>query len=455
MRSNGAHDAGRRRGHLRGGGGRGTDGPRRRSSGIGRRGLLLRFGILVALVPVAVQRHASALEPPRIHGEADDIVAAFPESGILEDRCRLTLKASWSPARWLHLKASGYGELLARGRVEDGSASNLRLHETYVEIRGDFVEIRAGYSNVVWGVLDEIQPNDVVNPIDVSWFFFEGRGKARLPIPLVRTRLFLPAGIDIEVVAVPFHEEGVFDQLNEETSPFNISGEEIPVDLPIVDDPPPKTLREAEWGGRISRTVGRVDIGLYAYRGREDFPVYTIPALSHPTFPPDLRIVGHYPRFTLFGAGIETVIGKWGLRSEGTYLPEDSFQHPVGYEIVEGRSYQIGVGFDRTVRDDYLLDASAVYQRRIAEDDFIESARELSLVGGIERSFRHDLDKIRLFTVYNPIEGTVFLRLGGSRNVHRNLWLDLSSGIFIGDGNDLVGRFETADFVFLRGTYYF
>lgn len=390
-----------------------------------------------------------------IHGEVDNIVAAFPESGLFENRGRVLLKTTWSPVNWLFIKASGYGDFLSRSRVEEGLASNFRVHETYVDLRGGFVEVRVGYGGVVWGVLDEVQPNDVVNPLDVSWFFFEGRSKARLTVPLVWTRIYLPWDIELEFVAVPFHERGIFDQLDEETSPFNISDEQIPVDLPITDDLPEVTLREVEFGGRISRTIRQIDIDLYAYHGREDFPVYTIPALRNLTFPPDLRIVGNFPKFTMLGAGFETVIGKWGFRWEGTYLPEDSFQHPVGYEIVEGSSFQAGFGIDRTLGDDYLLNGSAVYMRRLADGDFIESPEELSLVAGLDRSFRHDLDRIRFFTVYNPIDQTVFLRGSGKRNLFRDLWVELSTGIFLGDGNDLIGRFETADFIFLRGKYYF
>ncbi len=415
----------------------------------GKRIIVVTFGLFALSVPST----AYAWLP--IHGEADNIVTAFPESGIIEDRGRILLKSTWFPADWLFIKASGYGEFLSRSRVEDGSAANFRVHETYIELRSSFVDVRVGYGSVVWGVLDEIQPNDVVNPLDVSWFFFEGRSKARLTVPLGRIRIFLPSNIELELVTVPLHERGVFDQLDEETSPFNISDEQIPIDFPITDDLPEKKLREAEYGGRISRTIRQVDISLYAYRGREDFPIYTIPALRNLTFPLDLRIVGNFPRFTLLGAGFETVIGKWGLRSEFAFHPEDSFQHPVGYEIVEGKSYQAGIGIDRTLGDDYILNTSAVYQRRTADGDFVESSEELNLVAGLERSFRHELDNIRLFTVYNPIDRTVFLRCSGKRNLFRNLWIELSAGIFTGDGQDLIGRFETADFIFLRGKYYF
>ncbi len=38
------------------------------------------------------------------------------------------------------------------------------------------------------GRLDEVQPSDVINPLDISRYLFEGRNEARLPVPLVRAR---------------------------------------------------------------------------------------------------------------------------------------------------------------------------------------------------------------------------------------------------------------------------
>lgn len=411
--------------------------------------------LLVILVLTIQPLKTFALARLSLSGEGHTIATYFPEGGLFEDRGRMYLKTTFSPTGWLFFMVSGYGEFLSRSQVEDGSAANFRLHETYMELRGSFVELRAGYSNVVWGVLDEIQPSDVINPLDVSWFFFEGRSKARLPIPLMAGRFYLPEDIRVELIMVPFFERGLFDQLGQDTSPFNVEATQIPPGLPRREKLPEVTLREIEYGGRISWTLRRIDFDFFAFRGREDFPVYIIPALSHLTYPLELVVVETFPRFTLLGADLETVIGNWGLRLEGAYFPSDTFQHPVGYEAVEGNSFQVGIGADRTFYDDYVLNGDLVYQRRRADGDFMESPEELNLVAGLERSFRYDLDKIRFFAVYNPLDQTVFLRGGGRHNLFYNFWIELSAGVFLGSGNDLIGRFEAADFIFLRGKYYF
>ena len=53
-------------------------------------------------------------------------------------------------------------------------------------------DLRVGYTRIVWGRLDEFLPTDVVNPQDISRFFFEGRTEGRMPVGLVRVR-WLPS----------------------------------------------------------------------------------------------------------------------------------------------------------------------------------------------------------------------------------------------------------------------
>ena len=80
-----------------------------------------------------------------------------------------------------------------------------------------------GASRIVWGRLDEFQPTDVVNPLDLSKFLLEGRSEARLSVGLVRGRVFLPGSATLDLIAVPGFRAGRFDQLDEPSSPFNFA----------------------------------------------------------------------------------------------------------------------------------------------------------------------------------------------------------------------------------------
>ena len=97
----------------------------------------------------------------------------------------------------VRLRLSGYVEGLVADRHQAESPTTdliARPQELYVEFVSERADLRLGYSRIVWGRLDELQPTDVVNPLDLAKFFFEGRAEARIPVAMARAAL--PAGID-------------------------------------------------------------------------------------------------------------------------------------------------------------------------------------------------------------------------------------------------------------------
>ena len=166
----------------------------------------------------------------------------------------------------------------------------IRVHDAFAELATGRLDVRAGFARVVWGRLDEIQPTDVVNPLDVSRFFFDGRSEARLPVALVRASVVLSDAASIEAVYVPVFRRGRFDLLDEPTSPFSPRsrpGEGLAVCLAIgcptlppevVDDEPSAGAASAQGGARFSATTGRVDWAVSAYRGLEPFAIYQVGA---------------------------------------------------------------------------------------------------------------------------------------------------------------------------------
>ncbi len=94
---------------------------------------------------------------------------------------------------------------LRRARLADASTSAL------------------GVSRVVWGRLDEFQPTDVVNPIDLTRFLLEGRSEARLPVAWCAAACSCRARRRSRRSSCRSFRASRFDQLDEETSPFNLA----------------------------------------------------------------------------------------------------------------------------------------------------------------------------------------------------------------------------------------
>ncbi len=392
--------------------------------------VVLALAFALGATPVAAQN------PPT--GYVSVFGDYFPNrNDTTELRARVFAEEKLEPAPSIRLTLSGFAEGLIADRH---GAGIVRVQDANLELRRARADLLAGYARVTWGKLDEIQPTNVINPLDVSRFFFEGRSEARLPVLLVRGRLHPSENVSIEGVYVPDFRRGRFDRLDEPTSPFNIvANQMLP---PVADDrEPPFTWRNAQGGVRVSATTGRVDWSVSAYRGIESFGLFRLDTPS--------SIVIDYPRFTMLGADFEAVRGQWGVRGEIAAFVDDSVQS-TQLQIVDAHSIDAGAGVDRRAGD-YTLSATLL----VHSESHISNRTDVSLVMSLDRTFARERYRFRGFGVYNASESSGFVRGIGFANLRDNLALETSLGWFAGSGRDLVGRFSDSDFAYVRLKYYF
>lgn len=364
----------------------------------------------------------------------------LPNRDATELRARVFGEQTVDAGSRLRLVASGFVEGLVadrNGRVRDAIAE---AHELTATIRTKRFDLAAGLGRVVWGRLDELQPTDVVNPIDVSRFFFEGRSEARLAVPLVRATFYAGEKASIEGVFVPFFRRGRFDRLAESSSPFTLAPA-----IPFSDRSPARTVRNAQGGARASFTTGRVDWSVSAYRGFRPFGIYEAAG--------PLSIDRVYPRFTMAGADVETVAGPWVVRGELAAFTRDAFQPTTPTAAVTGRSFDAGGGVDRKAGE-YRVSGQVLVHRE-DYDDARDSRTDVSLIVSADRSFSRQKYEGRLFGVYNPASGAAFVRGVARANLRDNVALEASIGAFAGTGVDSIGRFSDSDFAYLRLKYFF
>jgi len=365
-----------------------------------------------------------------------DVSSANGRQSISELRTRVFAEGLFNPADALHVRAGVFVDALLADRDAFGAggvstAAVIRPADLYVEFRGTAFDLRGGMSRIVWGRLDEFQPTDVVNPVDLSRFVLEGRSESRLPVALLRGRLFLPGSSTLEGIVVPAFRAGRFDQLEEETSPFRLSPPGS------VERREPRTSwSNMQGGARFTSTIARLDWGISAWRGFEHFPTY-MPAMSGVEGPTPSHIVAIFPRFTMVGADFETVHGPWGLRGEFAW-----------FDSVSPRSFEGGIGADRRAGS-YRVALNAVVSR--ADDT------DVSLVGYAERSFARETRSARLLAVYDPSDDTAFVRGIGSWSVRDNVSVEASAGWFTGQtaagaqgGIDVLALLSRRDFLYLR-----
>jgi hypothetical protein len=369
----------------------------------------LRLFLLGCLLAAAAPASAQVDGQVRVLFDAmPDLSGAAGAQHAAELRTRLFVEREQDVGDRLRLQLSGYVDALLADREAAGGTGTttdaiVRPGDLYAEYRGEAFDVRAGFSRLVWGRLDEFQPTDVVNPIDLTRFLLEGRSEARLPVALVRGRAFLSESAVIEGVVVPVFRAGRFDQLDEGTSPFNLAA-----GLPAIVPEPDAAWGHVQGGARFTSTVGRVDWALSGYRG--------------------LRPFAPYQRYTMLGGDFETARGQWGVRGEAAVFVEDD-------------AFEGGVGVDRRAGE-YRVAGNVLLTHTRADDT------DVLLVAAADRTFVQDTRRLRLFGVYDPVDDTLFARAIAAISLRDNVWLEGSAGLFAGDSPDTFGRLARRDFLY-------
>lgn len=384
-----------------------------------------------------------------------DISAAPGRQNVGELRTRLFVERRDQVGEHLRFTLSGYADGLLADRESLGSsapstAAIARPMDLFAEFVSSRVDLRAGFSRVVWGRLDEFQPTDVLNPLDLTRFLLDGRTEARLPVPLVSTRVFLHGETAIEAIVVPAFRPGRFDQLDERTSPFNVG---LPPGLVVRREEPETLAGNLQGGVRLTSTVRRVDWGLSAYRGLRSFPTLSAPTLASP-------YVETFPRFTMLGGDFETVHGEWGIRGEAAAFVDDTLPLVSAGEggprlsTADGHSMNAGVGVDRRAGN-YRIAGDVLWSYRAAGQ---RSDSDMTLVAAADRSFVHDTRMVRVLAVYDPGDA-FFVRGIVTVSVRDDIAIEGSSGLFTADASminrgglavDTLARFARRDFLYAR-----
>jgi hypothetical protein len=373
-----------------------------------------------------------------VDGYASVMVDALPDvqlnpgarHAVTELRARVFAERRFTVGERIRFTAAGFADGLVadRGQSSTTTAGIVRAQELHVEAAWENADLRAGFGRIVWGRLDELQPTDVVNPLDFARFFFEGRAEARMPVGLIRGRLLPSDRFAIEAIYVPVFRRGEFDQLDEDTSPFNIALASSRIETPA------RSFDNAQGGVRTTVTTGRVDWAVSVYRGFETVPVYEPTAEPQPGLP----VVQRFPRFTMVGGDFETVRGEWGLRGE---LAAKS-------DVVEG-----GIGVDRRTGT-YRIAGTVMTTRRLSSHAQGDGG-DVTLITAIERSFARESRVVRVFAVYNPAEESAFARVIANFSVRDNVAVETSGGWFTGSGIDALSSLATRDFVYARLKVFF
>jgi hypothetical protein len=263
---------------------------------------------------------------------------------------------------WLGL-SEGIDDLGSLSRPERVSPPRIQAHAVYLEATDVFIPrlgVRVGQQVVQWGVGDQFNPTNTVNPSDLENVLYFGRQISNLiaradygitdswtatalVVPVFKPAV-LPASAELGMTAtdrLPFVDDGLRWRLHADNAfgaslgyPSRVASIE-----PVLPEP---TLDNAQWAVRIGGELLGQDVGLSYYDGRTDIPV---PVANHLRQSPgeacdpnnsfdcidgvvETDVTLRYPRVKVIGLNLAGEVDPFGWITEAI--------KPIGYRLEVG-----------------------------------------------------------------------------------------------------------------------
>lgn len=204
------------------------------------------------------------------------------------------------------------------------------LDEFYIEKNWSAMSLYLGYQKVVWGQADELRVVDVINPLDFRQFILMDLNDYMISLPMLRLTSDVIPNWDIEAIWIMQYKPNKFPPPGSE---FYISGT-----ADTVEHKP----NDGEFGVSASTHIKGVDVGLYAFNGFTDDPVYKIT--------PSGQVIATYPTENMLGVSLSTALDNWVVRAESAYFP-DKYYNNINLQKVKHDTFKGLIGIDYLYQD--------------------------------------------------------------------------------------------------------
>ncbi len=256
------------------------------------------------------------------------------------------------------LSAANDGVLVRFDEVYPSKDRYVEIAEAYLNFTLSELDLRVGIQKFAWGTLDQFNPTDNLNPWDLRHPFTTDSLERKIGVPAVRA-LFGSSfsSVLVEAIWMPFYVPYRMPDPNDRWYPplFNaVTSYQppdygLPFELPPIrivqvntePDLPPRTFENSDFGIRLSRTVGNVDISVSYFYGYDRQPVFGVdgtivtdlqfsPLEVDLTYLMNLRPQLH--RIQVFGLDMAMSWGTFTFRAEGAFTKDRYIN--VGLEAI-------------------------------------------------------------------------------------------------------------------------
>lgn len=369
----------------------------------------------------------------------------------------------------------------------------IALHEAYIDVFFDTLDLRVGNQIISWGKTDVINPTDVLNPLDLTTMLTGDVAERKVPTFAVKLDYY-HGNTTAELVVVPFFQEYKYDLVGSDWAIFHygLFSEYLGGVFPWADrlddesqklinrtsltfsspNQPTNSPENVQGGVRLSSKYRGWDFSLSYVNAFDRLPTVTLSTglrdaietgtvvdyLSGLT-PGELAgtVSLDYHRYHMIGFDFATTWGSYGIRGEGGVFL-DRYTYTSQLEAARNDYIFYVVGVDRLFKGDFYVNAQFIqkiifdYDQSYIEDEFqsgvsLYSYKEFELFG------RKIVPEVR--ALYEINGGGFFITPKVTYKWSDTLEIGCGLNIFEGERDTIFGYFTDNDQVFFEVKYIF
>ncbi len=243
------------------------------------------------------------------------------------------------------------------GIIED--QTGIELREAYFDFSSKHWNIRAGKQIVIWGVSDGLRITDVVSPMDMTEFLARDYDDIRIPVNALKvgySNTFLRS----ELIFIPSSSYYILPVSSQH--PWSLFPPIDPLVYEVdLEQYPEKTLKNSEFGGRISFFLSGLDFSLSALHTWNKMPVFQYSVLPRSD---TIYADGLYKRMDMLGMDFSFPLWQFVIRAEAAaYLNEVQASQPAFWnEPIRRNTANFLLGLDWYPGKDWTLSAQYTYK---------------------------------------------------------------------------------------------
>ena len=256
-------------------------------------------------------------------------------SGQLAPRVRWKLNARADADAAFDLEDEHYPAAVRRDQRR-----NLILREAYVDLgQGDW-EVRLGRQHIIWGEMVGFFFADVVSARDMREFLLPEFESLRIAQWAARAEYFAGSS-HFELVWIP---KPSFDEIGKPGGDFYTFAA-LPANTVVTEHKPSDSLRNGNWGARVSHLVSGWDLSAFYYRSYDVAPTLYEVGVGTASL--------RHERLHQIGATFSKDLGSFVLKGEAVHTRGRGVNTLVAAPVPGGRL----LGLEKTDMIDYAIGA--------------------------------------------------------------------------------------------------